>query len=275
MTNKISQKKHYNSFEGYDAFTKAVVNGKENEYRRRFVSRRAEKMAKIAGFDDGSTVLEVGCGTGIYTIYWVKSCKKFFGLDISEGMLKRAKTKIDSDSNSVLFVEGDAENLPFRGACFDVVLSVNTIEHMDDIPLALKEMKRVCKEGGRIALSMPNDNFSSKYREKLIQTLKRLIKLTFKGQSISQTSKAYNDDFTHRHLTMEDVNQLLNEIGIVVEFKLFMGFVPHQIIPVRIARYFVFMETLERILEKIPWIKEWGGTITICGKSVGGTDGDN
>jgi hypothetical protein len=40
-----------------------------------------------------------------------------------------------------------------------------------------------------------------------------------------------------------------------------MGFVPHQIIPAGVARYFMFMEILEKMLERIPWM--WGGVIVI------------
>jgi len=67
MTNKTSQKDYYDSFEDFDAIELGVVDGRENEYRKRFIARRAEKMAKIADLDDESTILEVGCGTGIYT----------------------------------------------------------------------------------------------------------------------------------------------------------------------------------------------------------------
>jgi len=169
-TKKVAQKEYYDSYKDFDEIELGVGgNGKENEYRKRFLSRRAEKMAKIAGLEPDSTILEVGCGTGIYSTYWVKSSRKFYGLDISRGMLRRAATKIDSDKT--LFVEADAEHLPFQDSSFNAVLSVNTIEHLDNLPLALKEMRRVCCDGGRIVLSVLNGNFSTKYRRKLMQVL--------------------------------------------------------------------------------------------------------
>jgi ubiquinone/menaquinone biosynthesis C-methylase UbiE len=266
MTNKTSQKDYFDSFEDFDAIELGVVDGRENEYRKEFISRRAEKMAKIADLDDESTILEVGCGTGIYSTHWVKSPIKFYGLDISRGMLRRAATKIDSDKT--LFVEADAEHLPFRDASFDVVLSVNTIEHLGDIPMALKEMKRVCRDGGEIVLSVLNGNFSAKYRRKLMQVLKRVIARIFKERDIPKPAKTHGDDFTHQDLTMEDFTRLFAEAGIRVERKIFMGFVPHQIIPAGVARYFMFMEVLEKVLERIPWIRTWGGSIIICGVNV-------
>ena len=265
MTNKTSQKNYYDSFEDFDAIELGVVDGRENEYRKRFISRRAEKMTKIAGLDTESKILEVGCGTGIYSTHWVKPSIKFYGLDISRGMLRRAATKIDSDKT--LFIEGDAEHLPFRDASFDVVLSVNAIEHLEDIPMALKEMKRVCGDGGKIVLSVLNGNFSAKYRRKLMQVLKRFIARIFKEGGIPKPAKTtHGDDFTHQDLTMEDFTQLFAEVGIRVEHKIFMGFVPHQIIPAKVARYFMFMGVLEKVLERIPWVRAWGGTIIIGGK---------
>lgn len=266
MTNKTSQKRYYDSYEDFDAIELGVVNGRENEYRNKFISRRAEKMAKIAGLDTGSTILEVGCGTGIYATHWVKPSRTFYGLDISRGMLKRSAAKFDSASDDVLFVEGDAEHLPFRDASFDAVLSVNAIEHLDDVPSALKDMKRVCRDGGKVVLSVPNGNFSAKYREKMTQVLKAIIIRIFKTRYILRRTITHSDDFTHQDLTMGDFTQLFADAGIRVERKVFMGFVPHQIIPAGVARYFMFMEVFEKMLERIPWIRTWGGVFILCGK---------
>jgi ubiquinone/menaquinone biosynthesis C-methylase UbiE len=265
MTNKTSQKDYYDSYEDFDAIELGVVDGRENEYRKRFIARRAEKMAKIADLDDESTILEVGCGTGIYSTHWIKSSIKFYGLDISRGMLRRAATKIDSDKT--LFVEADAEHLPFSDASFDAVLSVNAIEHLDDISMALKEMKQVCRDGGKIVLSVPNGNFSAKYRGKLVQVLKRFIARIFKKGGIPKPTKTHSDDFTHQDLTMEDFTRLFAEAGIRVERKVFMGFVPNKIIPAGVARYFVFMGVLEKMLERIPWIRMWGGDCDMWGEN--------
>jgi len=214
-TKKVAQKEYYDSYKDFDEIELGVGgNGKENEYRKRFLSRRAEKMAKIAGLEPDSTILEVGCGTGIYSTYWVKSSRKFYGLDISRGMLRRAATKIDSDKT--LFVEADAEHLPFQDSSFNAVLSVNTIEHLDNLPLALKEMRRVCCDGGRIVLSVLNGNFSAKYRRKLMQVLNGFIAKIFAERSLPKHPKAHSADFTHCDLMMDDLVRLFAEVGVRV-----------------------------------------------------------
>ena len=264
MSNKLSQKEYYDSYEDFDAIELGVVDGRENEYRKRFIARRAEKMVKLADLDEESTILELGCGTGIYAIHWLKPSVKFYGLDISKGMLRIAAAKIKSESDKTLFLEGDAENLPFKDASFDAVLSVNTIEHLDDVPLTLKEMKRVCRDGGKIVLSVPNGNFSAQCGGKLISLLKRFLIRFLRVKNLTKPHRTYY--LTHRDFTMGDFTQLFSEVGIRVEHKVFMGFVPHQIIPVRAARYFRFIEVLEKMSESIPWIRTRGGTIIICGE---------
>ena len=92
-----------------------------------------------------------------------------------------------------------------------------------------------------------------------MQVLKRVIARIFKEGGIPKPAKPHGNDFTHQDLTMEDFTQLFSEAGIRVERKIFMGFVPHQIIPVSVARYFMFMEVLEKVLERIPWVRAWGG----------------
>ena len=97
-----------------------------------------------------------------------------------------------------------------------------------------------------------------------MQVLKRFIARIFKEGGIPKSAKPHGNDFTHQDLTMEDFTQLFSEAGIRVEHKIFMGFVPHQIIPARVARYFMFMEVLEKVLERIPWVRAGGGII-VCG----------
>ena len=93
MIKKKMQREFYNSYcEDYDSIEMEVVNGKENRRRQRIVKRRAEIMAKLANlnFDSNySNILEIGCGSGIYTTQLTKYAKEIYGLDISRGMLKK------------------------------------------------------------------------------------------------------------------------------------------------------------------------------------------
>nr|QNO50707.1 2-methoxy-6-polyprenyl-1,4-benzoquinol methylase, mitochondrial [Methanosarcinales archaeon ANME-2c ERB4] len=269
MNNKIAQKNYYDSCGNFDILELGTADGRENKYRKRFISRRAEAMAKLAGLDGGSTVLEVGCGTGIYTVHWIKSTKKLYGLDISRGMLVRLREKIEKtekiDSDDLFLIEGDSERMPFRNRRFDAVMSVNTVEHLDDVPAALREMRRVCRDGGKIVVSVPNGNFSAKYRAKLMQTIEWIATRLVRGYARPEPARSHGDDFTHQDISMDDLTGAFAEAGIRVAQNGFMGFVPHQAIPAGVARYLMWMEALERVFEMIPGLRSVGGVIIVCG----------
>jgi len=107
-----------------------------------FFTSLARDMVEFADFSRGFC-LDVGCGTGVLGDVLPES--ELVGLDISIGMLKEARNKL----NHVL--AGDAEHLPFRDESFDAVLFNASIFLIPSADLALKEALRVVKEGGVVA----------------------------------------------------------------------------------------------------------------------------
>ncbi|MFQ6054253.1 MAG: class I SAM-dependent methyltransferase [Candidatus Bathyarchaeia archaeon] len=80
----------------------------------------AEETARLAHLDDGSLVLDLGCGTGIYTLgIGLKTSASMSGLDPSVNMLRRAKAK----SRSVSWFNAVGEWMPLRSGVFDCVFS--------------------------------------------------------------------------------------------------------------------------------------------------------
>jgi SAM-dependent methyltransferase len=92
-----------------------------------------------------TSVLDVACGTGLVSRLFHGQVKRVVGLDITPAMAERAKPHLDE------FVAGSAEALPFQDDTFDIVVSRQGIQFMDDAK-AVKEMVRVAKKGGRICL---------------------------------------------------------------------------------------------------------------------------
>lgn len=94
-------------------------------------------------------ILDVGCGIGSFEQNLPSF--KIIGLDSSEEMLEEAKKRSD-----ITFVLGNAEHLMFKDSVFDAVFTVTTIEFLDDYRLAVKEITRVTKLGGKILAMMLN-----------------------------------------------------------------------------------------------------------------------
>ena len=100
---------------------------------------------------NGDRVLDVGCGTGLLAYLSLPKASLAVGIDLSIGMLQKANRK-KRDSRSVLFVNGDALNLPFKGE-FDCCVSAFMLVMLprEKRWRVIQEMQRLLKPGGRIA----------------------------------------------------------------------------------------------------------------------------
>ena len=125
---------------------------------------RSEKKYRDAGLQKlgvrkGEIVLEIGFGTGhciLSLAHLIGESGKVYGIDISEGMLERARARVEETglSERVDLKCGDAAKLPFGANFFDVVFMSFTLELFDtpDIATVLLECQRVLQNGGRICI---------------------------------------------------------------------------------------------------------------------------
>jgi ubiquinone/menaquinone biosynthesis C-methylase UbiE len=107
--------------------------------------------------NSGSIVLDVGCGTGAATRYTANCAGpngRVAGVDINAGMIEVAKSLSESSGPPIDWYENSAFELPFEENTFDVVLSAQTIQFLDDRVAALKEMQRVLRPRGELAISV-------------------------------------------------------------------------------------------------------------------------
>jgi len=112
--------------------------------------RRAALISEYAGIDSSKHVLEIGCGTGLFTNVLSKHVASIVALDLSTGLLKKI-----SDNKSIFPLASIAEKLPFANETFDAVVGSSVLHHLAIKP-ALIEIWRVLKTGGSIAFAEPN-----------------------------------------------------------------------------------------------------------------------
>ncbi|MGC6173015.1 class I SAM-dependent methyltransferase [Lacrimispora sp. 38-1] len=97
------------------------------------------------------SLLDVGCGTG-NSIERLKNEfpeKKYIGIDLAENMIAVAKKKRIPGAN---FVVGDAENLPFKEAQFDVIICKESFHHYPHVEKFFQSAYRTLKPGGRLII---------------------------------------------------------------------------------------------------------------------------
>lgn len=105
----------------------------------------------------GMSVLDVGCGTGNYSLALAKDGLLVTGIDISTAKLDRARATAKVQGVEVEFLQGDARQLPFRDASFDGVISVSALEFVPNLSL-LKELLRFLKPSGKLVVGVVGKN---------------------------------------------------------------------------------------------------------------------
>ena len=112
----------------------------------------AEAMIETLDLHSTERVLDVATGSGNAALAAARRGCAVVGLDYVPALLDRARRRAEAEALDVVFVEGDAEALPFEDGSFDVVTSVFGAIFAPDQELTASELARVCRPGGRIGL---------------------------------------------------------------------------------------------------------------------------
>jgi SAM-dependent methyltransferase len=111
----------------------------------------------LGALEPGEDVLDLGCGAAMDTLVasqMVGADGSVTGIDMTPAMLERAhRAAAEMGATNVRFVEGQAEQLPFADASFDVVISNGVIDLIPDKDAVFDELFRVLRPGGRLQLS--------------------------------------------------------------------------------------------------------------------------
>ena len=101
---------------------------------------------------EGKDILEVGVGTGLNFAYADTVNYNLTAIDISDGMLVRARRKADRAHLCIKILRMDVQNLEFQNSAFDTVLASFLFCSVTDPLMGLREVKRVCKPDGKVIL---------------------------------------------------------------------------------------------------------------------------
>lgn len=133
---------------------RAYFNEKAAVWDETIAEKDTAKLDRMAGrlnITPGSTLLDVGTGTGVFVPYILRRIgnqRPLVALDIAEEMLKRARAK--PFDGHIKYLQADVESLPLGKDIFDIVVCYSSFPHFQDKPRALSEINRVLKPGGRV-----------------------------------------------------------------------------------------------------------------------------
>jgi ubiquinone/menaquinone biosynthesis C-methylase UbiE len=116
--------------------------------------QKPSQRHEVIGARPDDILLDIACGTGSLTLELAPHVAHAIGFDITPAMLDQARSAQQTkDVSNVVWIQGDAAALPFADGAFSLVTGSSAFHHFETPVDILKEMARVCRPGGRIAVS--------------------------------------------------------------------------------------------------------------------------
>jgi 2-polyprenyl-3-methyl-5-hydroxy-6-metoxy-1,4-benzoquinol methylase len=203
--------------------------------------RRAELIARGGELATDLSILEIGCGSGVFTEMFSSSGARITAVDLSPQLLGRARAR-DLPENRVRFIEKRFEDCDREGP-FDAVVGSSILHHLS-IPDAIGDIFRLLKPGGLMSFAEPNMLNPQVFLERHARGL-------FSYVSPDETA------FVRFSLSRE-----LRRVGFerveITPFDWLHPATPERIIP--------GVQWLCRILERFPVIREFAGSLWIRAK---------
>jgi ubiquinone/menaquinone biosynthesis C-methylase UbiE len=204
--------------------------------------RRANYFVELAKVKPADKVLEIGCGTALFTRKFYDATKAdIIATDISDDLLNEARKNLPQ----VTFKNDDAMKMSFASETFDVVFGSSILHHLD-FNLALKEIYRVLKPGGKMIFAEPNMLNPQIFIQKNVPFIKKWL-----GDSPDETA-----------VVRWSFKSKMEKIGFrsvrIFPYDFLHPSTPEFLIPV--------VKGIGNVVEKIPLLNEIAGSVIIYGE---------
>lgn len=132
---------------------KAALRGEASYVWRAGQERRWKMILDAAGERSQGRILENGCGIGLYLERLAAGSTTAVGLEVDLARAREARQRAPH------VIGGAGEALPFHDECFNLILSNEVLEHVQDDRASVREMVRTLKRGGRLVVFTPNRGY--------------------------------------------------------------------------------------------------------------------
>lgn len=182
--------------------TTGKLDNNINEFHR--IERYKKCLGKVPR--DAKLILDAGCGDGRFAEYFLKNLSngevRLIGVDLSRTKISFAKDRSNKNKMNAVFLVADIHNLPFKAESFDLIISLETLEHCLQPEIVLREFLRVVEKNKHefeFLLSIPVTRMSN---VECIRSLKDVYNI--ENESLYIFHKEYNPD---------EFIELFNSIG--------------------------------------------------------------
>ena len=126
--------------------------------------RLVDMFVRLSGLPPGTRVVDLGCGSGVFTNLLQRRGYRCSGVDLSPNLIAIARAKF----GGIEFLECDIERLPFADESFDGVLLSGVLHHLPERSLCAAEVFRILRPGGKFVAFDPNrmNPFMYLYRDR-------------------------------------------------------------------------------------------------------------
>ncbi|MDO8528463.1 MAG: methyltransferase domain-containing protein [Nanoarchaeota archaeon] len=200
----------YNKFA--EQYHKDLLNSETNFWHK-FVEKPA-MMSLLKGNIKNKEVLDLGCGSGIFTKRLSSMGVDITGLDLSESLINIARR----ENPKIKFYVGNAKKTPFKKIQFDVITSSLMVHYVKDLNALFKEVSRILKKRGLFIFSMHHPVMEVTERLKINGKKSKIIQFNkyFHNNKYEWTLHKSANLISYHH-TFENIVNSLNDSGFVVE----------------------------------------------------------
>jgi len=188
-------------------------------YDRDFLTPRrpAKRLAGWIALGSNAKILELGCGTGIFTSYLAEATPRggsILATDIAKQMIAVARKKeLGSEQIGIEFQEADGSSLPFGDSTFDLAVSALALFGFPDVPKALSEWQRVVKPGGSLAFSSFSDRTVFATQDPVVAPIFEKFGISTRGAPANPVDTVEKCTALFRDLGLESISVLEEELG--------------------------------------------------------------
>ncbi len=160
MKKQIKKTKETQTSWGKEALWYDNLLSKEDTYQSKVI---LPNLLRVVGSVVGKTVVELGCGQGLFSIAMALQGAKVIGIDVGEALIKKANQNVvrhNVSSSKVSFYVGDAQHASMiADKSADIVMIILALQNIKDLSRVIQESSRILKKGGRVVLVLNHPVF--------------------------------------------------------------------------------------------------------------------